>query len=681
MTTFEIIKKPIRAARMNGTSTVPSLGGVFNGPKYHDDSVDERENLFVGYGQIRTAFPYKMQDAYTRELYPSEIDTVVLENEYLRAEFYPSLGGKLASLVDKTTGKDLLFCNPVIRPCNLAIRNAWMSGGVEWNCGTFGHHVHTCDPLFCAKTALEDGTPVLRMYEFERIRRVVVQMDFFLPEGSRLLFARMRVTNTLGEVIPIYWWSNIAVAENVDGRVITMADSAYTRIGSAVGKVPIPVHEGNEVSYPVNIPTSRDYFYKVPEKARKFECYLGDDGTGFVQCSTARLKGRKLFVWGQGVGGDRWQEYLTDGCDGRYVELQAGLAHSQYESLPMPPTTTWEWLEGYGALAADPELVHGEWKAAQTEACRAVDAIMTEEEMEALLESTYGMATSPAENLIFSGSGWGALENLRREKAGEKRMAPHLDFGTVGDEQEDWVQLLEEGCLPAHDPLEPPVSYMLQTEWTKMLEDAAAGVDRDNWYTRLQLGLVYFANGDLKRAAGQVAASASLCPSPWALYTQAHIALDEDRPRECAVLAIRAAQMKPDDVSLAKEAATYAAQLGMFRSLTAYIETMPPAVAECGRVKIYMLYNYVKTGNIEKAEEILYSDGGFVIPDIREAETLLTELYLDLEEQKAKRDGREFDRDACEVPKIFDYRMGLARPREARGTRADAAQARVGNRD
>lgn len=42
-----------------------------------------------------------------------------------------------------------------------------MSGGVEWNCGIFGHHVHTCDTLFTAITKLQDGTPVLRMYEYE----------------------------------------------------------------------------------------------------------------------------------------------------------------------------------------------------------------------------------------------------------------------------------------------------------------------------------------------------------------------------------------------------------------------------------------------------------------------------------------------------------------------------------
>lgn len=676
MTTFEIIKQPIRSAKMNGESTVPPVNSYNNGPMRGHPSLGEKEGLYVGYGHVRTPFPYKMQDLYSRELYDSEIETVILENEYLKATFYPTYGGKLASLIDKTTGKDLLFCNPVVRPCNLAIRNAWMSGGVEWNCGLFGHHVHTCDTMFTAKTELEDGTPVLRMYEYERIRRAVVQMDFFLPEGSRLLYARMRVTNTTHEVVPMYWWSNIAVREDPDGRVITMADSAYTSDGS-VRLVPVPVHNGNEVSYPTNIPTSIDYFYKIPEKARKFECYVGNDGYGFVQCSTSRLKGRKLFVWGQGTGGDRWQEYLTDGEDGRYVELQAGLASSQYECLPMPPKTTWEWLEGYGAMQGNAEKLHGEWKGAQTEALRALDEVISEEAMEGLLEATYGMATTPADGLIMEGSGWGALENLRRKKYDEPQMTPHLDFGETGSEQEGWVHLMEKGVMPECDPLDAPASYMLQTEWTKMLENAVMEADKDNWYTRFQLGLIYMVSDRMADAKREIERSHELKPSPWSTYMLALIALEEDRPKDGAMLAIQASQMKPDDVSLAKTASAYATQLGMYKEALDYIDSMPDDVKKNGRVSLNILFTYVRTKMIDKAEEILYANGGLEIADVREGECFVTDMYLAVEELKAERDGIEFDRDKVVIPKIFDFRMGVPRNGEAGTGRAKSAQERV----
>lgn len=658
-TSFEITKLSIPSAKMNGESSLPPIVGHQHPKRSGEFGTDEYAGLYIDYGVEPNAFPYREQDNYTRELYDNEEDVIILENEYLRAIFMPHYGGKLMSLVDKEKNRDLLFCNPVIRPCNLAVRNAWMSGGVEWNCGIFGHHVHTCDTMFTAKTELDDGTPVLRFYEFERIRCAVVQLDFFLPEGSKLLYARMRITNTTRKVIPMYWWSNIAVAEDDDARIVTWADGAYIN-GGNVSEVPIPIHDERDVSYPVNIPTSMDYFYNIPDHKRKFECMIGKSGYGFVQTSTSRLQGRKLFVWGQGAGGDRWKNYLTaDDCDGRYVELQAGLAHSQYESLPMPPSTTWEWLEGYGALTCDPEKIHGDWKGAQIEADRALAEIVTEDAMEAKLLATREMATRPAEDILFEGSGWGALENLRREKMEEPQITPHLDFGEVGEDQEAWVSLLKNSYMTEPEVTEVPKSYMLQPQWTKLLEKSCETSDRYNWYAHYQLGMIYCAQERWADAEREVEASMALKVSPWGMYARAHLELERGNSNEGAILCMKASQMMPHDKSLAKEAMMLMVQLGMHRQALDYLATLPPEVQAVGRVRIYSLFANVRLKNIEEAERILYADGGLVIPDVREGESLITTMWFELEELKAKRDGREFSRWDADVPYIFDFRADI----------------------
>ena len=69
-------------------------------------------------------------------------------------------------------------------------------------------------------------------------------------------------------------------------------------------------------------------------------------------------------------------------------------------------------------------------------------------------------------------------------------------------------------------------------------------------------------------------------------------------------------------------------------------------------------------------------DGGINVPDIREGENTVTDLWLELEELKAKRDGREFDRNAAVVPEQFDFRMGVPREKPKFGRAADA-QARA----
>ena len=645
---------------MNGTSSVPPL--LKFKPKSPWENLEtnlgEEDELYVGYGHVPSAFPYKMLDMYTRPLRDNDEPVIVLENEYLKATFLPRWGGKLNSLIDKQTGKELLYCNPVLRPCNLAIRNAWTAGGVEWNVGFVAHHPHGCETMFTTTTELEDGTPVLRMYEFERIRQVVQQMDFFLPEGSKVLFARNRIINPRTEVIPMYWWSNIALPETPDTRVIVNADTAYMAENKLCVKE-ITTYNDADCTYPINVPSAIDFFYKLPYMGRRFETAVDADGYGLIQTSTHRLKGRKLFCWGQNPGGDRWQEYLTvDGSDARYIEIQAGLGHTQYECIPMPPLTTWEWLEAYGALNADGDLVHGEWHQAKAEVAAQLDKLITAERMEELLEETRPMAKAKATGeLLFKGSGWGALENMLREKSGKRIMAPHLDFGTVDEEQAAWVSLLQKGTVDKHNAMTSPASWMLQNEWTAMLEEAVKGTDANNWYALLQLGATYYAQVRFDMAEKYFQASYDLCPSPWSLYGLAHVKRMAGDKVAAAKLCEQACRMKIDDVSLAKEAMELLTDADMNNEALKLASDLPESTQQIGRVKIYILKAYIRLGNIEKADDIFNENGGLVLPDIREGERLMTELYLDLLQLKARRDGQPFDRATAKVPVKYDYRQ------------------------
>src|SRR3989339_805518 len=87
--------------------------------------------------------PYLIKDDYRRNRPVHSLPAVVLENNFLRACLLPEAGGRLVSLFDKKAGRELLFRNPVFQPANLAKRNAWFSGGIEWNGLTFGHAPHT----------------------------------------------------------------------------------------------------------------------------------------------------------------------------------------------------------------------------------------------------------------------------------------------------------------------------------------------------------------------------------------------------------------------------------------------------------------------------------------------------------------------------------------------------------
>ncbi len=51
--------------------------------------------------------------------------------------------------------------------------------------GVIAHTPFTVSPVFAARVEAPDCTPVLRLYEWERIRRAAYQIDAYLPDGSR----------------------------------------------------------------------------------------------------------------------------------------------------------------------------------------------------------------------------------------------------------------------------------------------------------------------------------------------------------------------------------------------------------------------------------------------------------------------------------------------------------------
>ena len=124
-------------------------------------TINKSESRYMGYARVATVHPYTIQDGYNRVKRAKRFESYVLENQYIKARFIPEFGGRLWSLFDKTAGKELLHVNPVFQPCNLALRNAWISGGVEWNIGIIGHTPYTLDRLFVRTKTLSDGTPVL----------------------------------------------------------------------------------------------------------------------------------------------------------------------------------------------------------------------------------------------------------------------------------------------------------------------------------------------------------------------------------------------------------------------------------------------------------------------------------------------------------------------------------------
>ena len=648
--TLTLGTKKMRGPRLGADSRFPAMRNPIGSNIAAE--LDEFDGLYLNYGMFNDSLPFVMQDQYDSEPEELEFRTAVLENDHLRATFILELGVRLWSLYDKDRQRDLLLNNTEFRPNNLAIRNAWFAGGGEYNIGRRGHDEQTCSPRFVAKLQDSDGTPVLRVYEFCRDRAVPFQIDFYLPADSRFLLARMRIMNIRDEVIPMYWWSNIAVEQSPGARVIVPADSAYANQYEGgnhfIRKIALPDGEGFDGTYPDHFPVVKDHFYNIPPEKRKYETVMQRDGTGFLFASTRRLPGRKLFVWGASQGGRHWQRKLMAPGVPDYIEIQGGLCKTQQECVPMPPRTTWEWLEAYGAIEAKPGDIFGAWRTAVDTMNAQVNAILPECFLDSELERTRSsFALQPGE-IVQYGSGWGALEEARRGC----KLATHLDFGAPQAPQAEWMQLLRHGVMPE----DAPASYLVQAEWFALLQKSSSG----SWKILLHLALNEFRIQDYASAEKHLEKSVKLQKNVWNLFALANLYRVTGRRDQALTLLETLALANPDDSALVKECLKVFVELqGEPRRILAICDRLNTELQMKPLLCFFRAYALAHTGKFEEAEAILTRNGGLEIPDIREGENSISDLYLDIQLAKAHQQGIRLTRDQVRVPFKLDLRMTL----------------------
>jgi uncharacterized protein DUF5107 len=640
----------------------------FHGAEDSTPGIPEDMLKNMTYGQVSSLLPYTILDGYTRERHSRDFRVAVLENEILRATFLLELGGRLWSLVHKSSGRELLSVNPVFQPGNLAMRNAWFSGGVEWNMSTISHNLLGCQPVFAARVEAPDGAPVLRLYEFERIRAIPFQIDAYLPDGSPVLFIRIRLVNVHKHEIPMYWWSNIAVPETPDTRVIVPADHAYLHgiQNDGLTVVQIPTSKGIDVSYPVNSVDAASYFFHIPDGHRPWIAALDKEGKGLIQFSTDRLKGRKFFVWGMGSGGRAWQDFLS--VPGQtYLEIQAGLARTQMEHLTMPAQTEWAWLEGYGLMEADPSAVRStNWGQAQQAVEDQLGELISRVDFDIEFKRGAQWVDRQPEQVFLRGSGWGALERIRREVSGEAPFcssALSFDDQSLGEAQMPWINLVRNGSLPDTDNEAAPSGYLVQPEWRALLEVAARKHQDMGWLAWLHLGVMRYYASDSEGARQACELSLERSLSCWALRNLAIMKRDENQLEEAVKLYLEAHRLLPSLLPLTIETGQILLESNQPQVWLDMLPELPEIHRSKGRTRLLEGQAALATGDLERLERLLSER--FVVDDLREGERSLSDLWFDYHalrlsiEEKVPIDSRLRARVQHDfpVPKEIDFRM------------------------
>lgn len=622
-------------ADLGPDSPLPPVSAGIHTPYRVGLGVPEELKARAGYGYPPNIYPYSIQDGYSRQRQARELPAVVLENRHVKATVLPSLGGRLWELFDKATGKQLLHSPGTVQFANFALRNAWFAGGLEWNIGTRGHTPTSCIPWHTALLSSPDGQQVLRMWEFERLRGVVVQVDMWLPEDSRVLLCAVRLRNPNPHEVAMYWWTNAAVPETADTRVIAPARFAFgSDYETDIQRVTPTDHEGVDATWPTRNAHAADYFFDIPEGHRHWIAAADHDGDGLAMMSTSLLRGKKLFVWGQGDGGRNWQEWLSPGF-GPYAEIQAGLAQTQFEHLPMPAGAEWTWVEAFGNAGLDAAAAHGDWDAAVEHAQSRLAELVHQETLEDALDFARNVADAAPGETLIDGTGWGALEEELRLVTG----LPSLDIGgtpfstgTITDEQRPWLELLHHGMPDAGARPEFPGtgSFVAGTHWEQLLAGAGGAEARFHEAT------LKHARQDLDAAERLYVQVLVLDPGHALAHRGLGLVLLATERTDQGLAELRGACAAASHQAMLSGAGTLSEKL-LSEALTLHLahgephtalmlaEQAPQAITAVGRNRFLTAQALARTGREAEAAAILRA--GVEIPDLLEGEDAISALW------------------------------------------------------
>jgi tetratricopeptide (TPR) repeat protein len=298
-------------------------------------------------------YPYTALDWESRseKPVPVEYDSLVLENEYLRIEFLPELGGRIWSAHDKVADRELFYHPTVIKPGRYNPRNAWPVGNLELY-GPYDTHMITWpgEPWPWALVRHPDGSATVVLSHIDHFFRDKMFLEVTLRPGKAYIELTTRLYNK--NLLPNRYliWTNAGVAASEGSRFIYPMTKTIGHVSSALSTW--PVIDGVDLSWNKNNINMLGVFgLDIYDNFMSIYDYKADYGT---ICYTNRLlaRGEKTWTFGSGLTAYRQAENYTD-HDGIYMETQSGrfIWDGNYEFIDPGATDGWtEYWFGAGKL-------------------------------------------------------------------------------------------------------------------------------------------------------------------------------------------------------------------------------------------------------------------------------------------------------------------------------------------
>lgn len=292
-------------------------------------------NPFATFGKI---YPYYRYDGFASQSEIKAWKIVELENEWLKMQILPEIGGKIWSVIDKLSGKEMFYGNNVVKFWDISLRGPWTSGGIEFNYGIVGHSPNSSFPVDYLLENKSDGSVSCYINTLDLLTRTYWTVEINLPADKGWFTTRSFWHNKTGLSQPYSNWVNTGMKAKSDLRFIYPGTDVIQ-------------HNGERFPWPADTVNGKDFtqwreldfgssksFHITGQHAPYFGAYWEDEKWGIMQYAERDNKlGRKIFSWALSDQGGIWEELLTD-YDGQYVELQSGRLFNQnmVTSSPTP---------------------------------------------------------------------------------------------------------------------------------------------------------------------------------------------------------------------------------------------------------------------------------------------------------------------------------------------------------
>ncbi len=298
-------------------------------------------------------YPYFRFDGFSAKGLDRKWKVVSLENEYIKLTLFPEVGGKIWGAVDKTTGREFIYNNHVVKFRDIAMRGPWTSGGIEFNFGIIGHAPTSSTPIDYVIRKKTDGSVSCYVSSYELVTRTLWTVEVNLPKDKAYFTTTTTWHNNSSIVQPYYQWMNAGypAAGNAE---FCYPGTNYIGHDGELHSFPSD-EQGHNISWYERNDFGNSKSYHVLGKYNDFYgAYWHDNDFGSIHHADYDEKlGMKIFLWGLSREGGIWEDLLTD-TDGQYIELQSGRMYNQpasnsaltpFKHAAFAPQATDQWTE------------------------------------------------------------------------------------------------------------------------------------------------------------------------------------------------------------------------------------------------------------------------------------------------------------------------------------------------